>query len=260
MKNKVSLTGMILTYNNERDIENCILSIKDIVEELLVVDSFSTDRTKEICLKHGAVFIEHEFEGFIGQRNWATEQAKYDYVLAMDADEVLSPELKKSILEVKENWDCDGYNMNRLNQFCGKWIRHGSWYPDNILRLYDRKNARTVGIEPHGKVMCDDGTKGKLLKGDILHYGLRSIEEYAAKSHKYTSMFAETEFQEGKKISKMGVFTHTFWRFFRDYILRRGFLDGYYGLVAAHYDAFRVFMKYSKLYDLNRLAEEEKKK
>jgi glycosyltransferase involved in cell wall biosynthesis len=119
-------------------------SVQDIADEIWVVDSFSTDKTKEICLSYGVQFIEHRFEGHIQQKNFAAQNATCNYVLSLDADEVLSPQHIKSIKEVKLNFEADGYYFNRLNNYCGQWIKHCGWYPDKKLRIWDRRNLMFI--------------------------------------------------------------------------------------------------------------------
>ena len=135
----VSLSAVIITYNEEKNIERCLLSLKGVVDEIVVVDSFSQDRTEAICAQYGVKFIQHAFEGHIQQKNWAITQASSPYVLSLDADEALSDELRQSILEAKNNWTAQGYFFNRLNNYCGQWIRHSGWYPDRKLRLWDAR-------------------------------------------------------------------------------------------------------------------------
>ena len=146
---KVNISAVIIAFNEEKNIERCILSLKNVVDEIVVVDSFSKDKTKEICLAHNVVFIEHSFKGHIEQKNWAYTQASNNYVLSLDADEALSDELKNSILAIKNNWKNDGYAFNRLTSYCGKWIKHCGWYPDIKLRLWDRRKGTWKGINPH---------------------------------------------------------------------------------------------------------------
>ncbi len=123
------ISAVIITYNEEKNIGRCLESLQGIADDVVVVDSFSIDKTREICEAHGTRFVEHAFDGHIEQKNWAITQAKYPHVLSLDADECLSEELKKSILSAKENWTADGYSMNRLTSYCGTWIKHGNWYP-----------------------------------------------------------------------------------------------------------------------------------
>ena len=141
----IKLSVVIIAFNEERNIARCLQSVKDIADDILVVDSFSSDKTREIALSYGARVIEHGFEGHIQQKNWAITQSKYPHILSLDADEALSDELKKSIIEAKSNWQFYGYNMNRLTNYCGKWVRYCGWYPDKKLRLWDCRQGEWKG-------------------------------------------------------------------------------------------------------------------
>ena len=167
---------VVITFNEEKNIARCLDSVKDIADEIVIVDSFSKDRTKEICLSYGAKFIEHKFDGHIEQKNFAITQAKYPHILSLDADEALDEQLKKSILTAKENFILDGYYMNRLTNYCGHWVRHSGWYPDTKLRLWDSRKGHWAGINPHDKyeLTSGDSNTGKL-NGDILHYSYYSV-------------------------------------------------------------------------------------
>src|ERR1035437_7666308 len=139
------ISVVIITFNEEKNIERCILSVQDLADDIVVVDSFSTDRTEEICKSHGVRFIQNHFNGHIEQKNFAISKAHFPYILSLDADEQLSEELKKSIQQVKNNWDADGYYFNRLTNYCGQWIRHSSWYPASKLRLWDSRKGKWGG-------------------------------------------------------------------------------------------------------------------
>jgi glycosyltransferase involved in cell wall biosynthesis len=144
----IKLSVVIITFNEEKNIERCLRSVADIAEEILVVDSFSVDRTEEICRKYGVKFVNHSFEGHIEQKNWALEQTRFNHVLSLDADEVVSEALKRSIQYIRENWKDDGYSFNRLTNYCGQWINHCGWYPDKKLRLFDKTKGRWGGVNP----------------------------------------------------------------------------------------------------------------
>ena len=163
----VSLSVVIITFNEERNIGRCLESVMGLAEEIIVVDSFSTDNTREICEQYGVRFLENEFHGHIEQKNWAKEQAKFDYILSLDADEALDQELYREIMEVKQNWQGDAYKMNRLTNYCGKWIHHSGWYPDTKLRLFDRKKGDWGGNNPHDKFIMESDSNILYLKGDI---------------------------------------------------------------------------------------------
>jgi glycosyltransferase involved in cell wall biosynthesis len=166
--NKLSV--VFITFNEEKNIERSLVSVREIADEIVVVDSFSTDATKEICVNYGVRFIEHEFRGYVEQKNFAASQATYDLVLSLDADEVPDAKLIESISSVKSNWQFDGYFMNRLNNYCGTWIRHGTWYPNRKLRLWNRKKGKWAGFNPHDRFELVDGSSTGYLKGDLLHY------------------------------------------------------------------------------------------
>ena len=142
------ISAVIIAFNEEARIGACLESLRDIADEVVVVDSFSTDNTEKVCGRYGTRFIRHEFTGHIEQKNFALAQARNEHILCLDADEVLSPELRKSILEVKSNWSRSGYCFNRLSNYCGKWIRHATWYPSRKTRLVERSKARWEGINP----------------------------------------------------------------------------------------------------------------
>ena len=131
------LSVVIITFNEEKNIARCLASIENIADDIVVVDSFSTDKTEQICLKFKVRFIQHKFEGHIQQKNWALQHAKYPHVLSLDADEALDEKLKSQIESIKGNWIADGYTMNRLTNYCGQWIKHCGWYPDKKLNNYD---------------------------------------------------------------------------------------------------------------------------
>lgn len=223
-----------------------------VADEIIVIDSFSTDETKEICEQKRVRFIQHIFEGHIEQKNFAVAQASHDYVLSLDADEVLSTELQTTILSTKNNWQYDGYVFNRLNNFCGHWVRHGDWYPDRKLRLWDRRKGRWGGNNPHDKVILEKGTRQGFLKGDLLHYSFTSIEQHIRQINHFSSIGAKVLFQKGKKATAYHLYMKPFFKFFIAYFLKKGFLDGYYGFVISWNSAHAMFLKYAKLREMNR--------
>jgi glycosyltransferase involved in cell wall biosynthesis len=246
------LSVVIITYNEEKNIGRCLESIQDIADDIVVVDSYSTDRTEEIVRSFNGRFIQHPFEGHIEQKNWAITQAKYPHILSLDADEVPSERLKLSILQVKENWEYDGYYFNRLTNYCGKWIRHTSWYPARKLRLWDSRKGQWGGLNPHDKFKLQKGATRKYLKGDLFHYSYYTINEHIEQINKFSSIVAEAYFKENRKASYFNIIFHPTWRLFRDYIIKMGFLDGFYGLVISVNSSHETFLKYSKLRNLNR--------
>lgn len=246
------VSAVILTLNEEHNIGRCIDSVMGVAEEILVVDSFSTDRTAEICREKGARFIQHKFPGYIEQKNYALAQATFPHVLSLDADEALSDALRNSILKVKEKWDKDGYSMNRLTNYCGKWIRHGSWYPDVKLRLFDKRKAQWGGINPHDIVILSAGSAAAHIKGDILHYSYYSISEHIKQIDHFSGISARALYDKGVKSSLFHLVVRPPFRFFRDYFIKLGFLDGFYGLVVCCNTAHSTFLKYAKLRQMER--------
>lgn len=241
------ISAVIITLNEEKNLDRCLSSLIGVADEILVVDSFSTDRTEEIARRYNARFIQHKFEGYIEQKNWATDQATYDYVLSLDADEMLSETLRASILAVKENWTHDGYTFNRLTNYCGRWIRYTSWYPSRKLRLYDRRKGQWEGINPHDAFVMRKGARVKHLKGDILHYSFYTIGQQITQINKFSELQSQAFYYKGYHTSVWSVLVKPVWRFFRDYIIKLGFLDGFYGFVISVNGAYEVYLKYLKL-------------
>lgn len=247
---EVKISVVIITLNEEKNIGRCLESVKGIADEIVVVDSFSTDKTEEICIAYGAKFIRHKFEGHIEQKNYAASQARYEHVLALDADEALSEELKQSIIKVKNDWQGDGYKMNRLANYCGKWIRHSGWYPDTKLRLVNRTKGSWGGNNPHDRFFLEKGAKIIQLKGDLLHYTYYTIEEHYIQINKFSTISANALYQKGIRSSYLKVWLKPIGKFIRNYIIKAGFLDGYYGFIICRITAFETYLKYLKLHNL----------
>lgn len=263
MSAMAGISIVIISYNEERNIARCIKSVLGIADEILVVDSYSTDRTEEICLGLGVDFYQHPFVGFRQQKNFALSLASYDYVLSLDADEALSKGLYHRILEIKKDLKYDGYFFNRRNNYCGQWIRYSNWYPDSKLRLFNRKIGYWGGINPHDKVVMKPGARIAYVKEDILHWVLSSYEEHLKKVNKFSSIAAEEYYSMGRKTTFASMLGHSFWRFCKAYFLRLGFLDGFNGFVISSLSAYTTFLKYIKLRQLNiaaRKANGSKKK
>lgn len=247
-----NLSVVIITFNEEKNIARCLASIETIADDIVVVDSFSTDRTEQICLQFKVRFIQHRFEGHIQQKNWALQQAKYPHVLSLDADEALDEKLKSQVNSIKENWTADGYTMNRLTNYCGQWIKHCGWYPDKKLRLWDTRLGDWGGTNPHDKVIMQKGTRITHLNHDILHYSFYTIDQHLKQIDFFTDISAKAAFDKGEKSSGFKIIYKSAFKFFRDYILKLGFLDGYYGFIVCKNSAFAKRMKYRKLQELNK--------
>lgn len=249
----VKISAVIITFNEEKNIARCIESLQGVADEIVIVDSYSTDRTKEICFELGVRFIEHAFAGYVEQKNYAVQQASYDHVLSLDADEAISPELRESILIAKKNWTHDGYKCNRLTNYCGTWIRHCGWYPDTKLRLWDRRKGTWTGFSIHESLTMHSNTTVGYLSGDLLHYSYYTLSQHVAQIDKFTTIMAEEDFQKKKKVSTLLhlVINPTVF-FLKRYLLNRGFLDGYMGYIVCKNGAYYKFLKYAKLRELYR--------
>jgi glycosyltransferase involved in cell wall biosynthesis len=247
---EVKLSVVIITFNEEKNIGRCLLSVKDIADDIVVVDSFSTDNTENICRKQGVRFVKHAFEGHIEQKNWAISQSVYTHILSLDADEALSEELKNEIMQVKSDWQYDGYIMKRLNYFCGKWIRHSGWYPDKKLRLWDSSKGRWQGVNPHDKFVLNEGSSTMELIGNILHYSFYNIAQHLDQINKFSEIKARADFNNGKRSGILKIIFIPVFKFFRNYILRLGFMDGYYGYIISRNSAFSAYLRYVKLKQL----------
>lgn len=252
MSSNIKISGIIITYNEEEHLEECLTSLIGIVDEIIVIDSFSTDRTEAISKPFNTTFIQHPFEGYIEQKNFAISQANYEYILSIDGDEALSNELKKSILDVKQNWLYDGYYCNRLNNYCGQWIKHSDWYPDKKLRLFKKGSGEWKGINPHDCYTLKKGKTQKKLKGDLLHWVYGNYQEHNEKIEKFSTIAAEAYFKLGKKSSIFKILFRPSWAFFKAYFLRLGFLDGLNGFIICVQTFNVTFLKYIKLRELSK--------
>lgn len=248
----VKISAVIITFNEEKNIERCINSVKSVVDEVVVVDSYSKDKTEDICRQQGVNFIKHPFEGHIQQKNFAASKAKYNIVLSLDADEALSDDLKNSIIRVKSNFVADGYFFNRLSSYCGQWIRHCGWYPDRKLRLWDRTKGQWGGENPHDKFIMVKGAQVKHLKGDLLHYTFHTVDQHMDTVNKFSGIAAQMRFNKGKKTNTIKIVLKPFFKFITLYFIKLGFLDGYYGYVVCKNSAHSAFLKEVKLRELHR--------
>lgn len=197
----IKLSVVIITFNEEKNIERCLLSVKEVADEIVVLDSFSKDKTREICEKYDVKFFQHAFDGHIQQKNRAITYASFPHVLSLDADEALDETLQKSIQEIKSNFLKEGYYMNRLTNYCGHWVRHCGWYPDKKLRLWDSRKGAWTGINPHDKYELFSGDKNAgFLKGDILHYSYYTVDDHYKQMEYFSNIAAQAYVEKGKKV------------------------------------------------------------
>ena len=242
------LSVVIITYNEEKNIGRCIDSVKSIADEILILDSNSTDQTAPIAESKGAMVRKESFRGHIQMKNRAVELASNNYILSLDADEALDLQLTEAIRKVKLNFTDKAYRMNRCTNYCGQFIRHGSWYPDRKIRLFDRRIAQWGGINPHDKIVVQENTNVEQLQGDILHYSYYTIAEHVAQNNKFSTISAESLFAQGKKTSLLKIIVNPVWAFLQSYFMRAGFLDGLFGFIIAIQISHLTFLKHVKLY------------
>ena len=249
----MSLSVVIITHNEEKNIERCLKSILDIADEIIVVDSLSTDATEQVCSKYQVRFISQAFLGYIEQKNFALQQSSNNYVLSLDADEELSDELCESIKSAKQSgFPFDAYSMNRCSSFCGKWIKHGSWYPDKKTRMLNIKKGKWGGVNPHDKIEMQTGSRIHHLKGDLFHYSYYSLEEVITQNNKFTTIQAKAMHESGKRATYLNLIINPLTAFVNGFIFKRGFLDGVDGFFIASSVANQTMVKYAKLLHLRR--------
>jgi glycosyltransferase involved in cell wall biosynthesis len=246
------LSVVIITYNEEKNIERCLESVQNIADEIVVVDSFSTDKTEEISKKYNVNFFNQKWLGYSAQKNFANSLCKNNFVFSIDADEALSPELEQSIKEIKQTeLKNKAFKVNRLTNYCGKWIKHSGWYPDTKLRIWDIEKGAWKG-NLHEEIFFTEEPQTITLKGDLYHYSYYSINQHIAQFNKFTDIGAEEAFKKGKKSNLFIAIYKSVWKFKRDYIFKLGFLDGYYGFVICSLSSQATFAKYLKLRELNK--------
>jgi glycosyltransferase involved in cell wall biosynthesis len=250
------ISAVIITFNEASSIERCLSSLDGIADEIIVVDSFSTDSTEEICRKYNARFVTHEFTGFMDQKNFSLTLASHKYILSLDADEALSPELHDSLVRIKNDLNSDGYIFNRHGNFCGQWINHSAWYPDRQLRLFNKEKGHWGTINIHETFKMNPGCKVTRLKGDLLHWSSNSVDDFSDKIISYSHIAAREFYKKGKKASFFTPSVHFIWRLFLTYFLHFGFLDGRNGWKICFLGAKSSYLKY---FNLRILQREEKK-
>jgi glycosyltransferase involved in cell wall biosynthesis len=239
------LSACLITLNEERNLPRALSSLEGIADEIIVVDSGSTDRTEEIARKRGAEFRVRAWTNYAEQKNYAAECAKNEWILSIDADEELSSALQTSLLDWKKRApEFCVYEMARRTWYLGAWIKHSGWYPDFQRRLYRRDAAQFSGIIHEALHFA--GPTGRL-SGDLLHYTVRSFAEHEAKVDEYTVLAAQQLFAAGKHKWRAAVWLATPWNWFQNFFLRGGFLDGYRGALIAQMAARSVRLKYEKL-------------
>jgi glycosyltransferase involved in cell wall biosynthesis len=239
------ISACLITLNEEENLPRVLASLKDIVDEMVVVDSGSTDRTAQIAKESGAAWFERAWTNYADQKNYAAKCASNDWILSLDADEQLSSHLQTALLAWKKHLpEYCVYEMARKTWYLGAWIGHSGWYPDFQRRLYRRDEAEFCGMVHES--LRFSGRAGRL-SGDLLHYTVRSFEEHELNVERYTTLAAQQMFAEGKRKWKGAAWFATPWSWFQNFVLRGGFMDGYRGALIARMAARSVRLKYEKL-------------
>jgi glycosyltransferase involved in cell wall biosynthesis len=253
------ISACTIVLNEERNIRDCLESIKW-VDEIVVVDGFSEDRTVAICREYTDRIFQRKWTGFYDQVSFAVQSTRNPWVLYIEADERISPELKEEILREfsRERIPWDGFSVPRLSHSLGRWIYHGSWYPDRLNRIFRKEKLVLIGPDPHLKMRVDGPIKN--LQGKLLHYTGPDISWILKKMDHYAESIAHSKFQKGKTCRLYDLIIRPPARFFKSYILKAGFLDGRHGFIIAVLGAFYVFTKYIKLWELEQEKKNSKEK
>jgi len=246
MSARPRLSACVIAFNEEDRIDDCLASI-DFCDEIVVVDSHSTDRTRERAAARGARVVERDWPGHVKQKEFTIRTAAHDWVLCIDADERVTPALRAEILELRDAGFAvhAGWSFPRKTHYLGKFIEHGLWYPDRQPRLFDRRRGKWGGFDPHDRVELD-GSLGRL-RGDLLHYSYRDLDDHLRTIDKYTTIMARGMFERGVRAGALDLVTHPLARFVKSYVFKLGVLDGWRGLLVAFLAAHYARLKYAKL-------------
>lgn len=240
------IAAVIITHNEAANIGRCLESLQKLVTEILVVDSNSTDDTVSICEKQGVPVISRSWEGYAKTKNFANSKVDADWILSIDADEVLSKELFQSIKNLKLERG-KVYSLDRINNFCGQWIKHSGWYPDWKVRLFHKEDCYWLGNFVHEKLKFVSVTSVQKLEGKLYHYSYNTDEEHQQRIQRYAKLSAEEMHQKGKSPNLLKTILSAAARFFRTIVLKVGFLDGKNGWIIAFRNVKMVWLKYKEL-------------
>ena len=250
-----TISAVIIVKNEEKNIVRCLDSLsgsEKIVDEIVILDSFSEDQTSSLCKKYNVRFLQRKWEGYSAAKNFANQEATQDYIFSIDADEAVSQELHGSILALKKKGMQGVYSMNRRTNYCGKWIRHLGWYPDRAVRLFPRGTGKWAGLVHEHLEFLENFTETKL-KGDLYHYSYSSFTEHRQRADKYSLLKAQKMYAQGKRADVFTPFLSAVGRLLRMYIFKAGFLEAYYGLVISIISAQSNYVKYSELRRLRKI-------
>lgn len=244
------LSATIITFNEESNLKRCLDSLKGLVDEIIVVDSFSTDRTCDIAREYGAVVVQQKFNDFESQKNTAHNLATGEWVISLDADEYLDEELRASIIQELKNPKFNGYNFFRLNSINGHWIHYSGWNKDIKLRLVKRELSKWTGGYVH-EVLSVEGETQRL-KGTLLHHSYQNLDHFFKKNNQYSTMEAHRDYDKGKRGTLVRLITRPPWEVVRVFILKKGYKDGFYGFMITMSRALYVFAKEAKMIEFDK--------
>lgn len=247
---RLPISICMIAGNEAARIRRALESVAGWTSEIIVVlNDDVADNTDKIAESFGAKIFRESWKGFVAQKNSSAQKAAQEWILGLDADEVVSPELRSEIQklfsEPEKLKNFNAFSFPRRSFYCGRWIRHGDWYPDRKIRLWRRDHARWGGTDPHDAVIVN-GRIGKL-KSDLLHFSMENLKHHVRKAMIYSDIFAQQNLERGKSAGAFSLWFRPRWRFIRGYFLRLGFLDGWQGYVIARVTAFETFLRYAKL-------------
>jgi glycosyltransferase involved in cell wall biosynthesis len=255
MSHATKLSAVIITYNEEKNIERCLDSLKDVADEIVVVDSSSTDKTPNICQRKGVIFYQNPLEGPIDQRNYALSKAGHDFIISINANEALSPELREEIIRLKKlGLKDEGYTFNRLTRYVNKWIHHCGWYPDKKLRIIKKDRALWAGNNHEQFLKLKGHAPTIQIKGDLHHYSYNSIGEHVAFLNQFSTTTANDLFAQGKSANIFQLVLSLPARFIGDYFFKKGILDGRYGFIICLLNGVCSMLTIAKLRDLQQTS------
>jgi len=248
----MKISFCLITLNEEANLARCLHSIKDLADEIIILDSGSTDATARIARQFGARFEHQDWLGYVGQKNRAISLARNEWVFSIDADEELSADLRDEIQAIEYEGvkdEISGYDMPRCVRYEGRWIRHGDWYPDRLVRLFRKSRGRFEGGKVHERLEVSGRIES--LEGELYHHSFKDRHDHWQRCQKYARLWAETMHEKGRHVGPLAPLTHAAFRWFRGYVVKHGFLDGLLGLRIANYCAAEVYLKYRLLRRMN---------
>jgi len=245
----VEISAVIITFNEEKRLEPALKSLAGLVSEIVVVDSFSTDSTVKLAKKYTNKVFQRKWTDYTDQKNYANTRTSFPWILSLDADERISPELREEIIEIKkEEPECSGFSIPRQVYYLGRWIRHSGWYPDRKLRLFRKDRARWEGEYVHERLVIEG--KIQKLSGSIHHFTYRNISEHLDRINKFSELGAQKLYANGKKCRWHHLVFVPFFRFVKSFFWRAGFLDGYPGFIVSVLNSYSIFLRYAKLREI----------